>query len=459
MNELNIYLLKDMPPEVKAVTFAKCSRSPDSFKDIAKELTEDKSRQFHEKWVVGYGHSSVAEHAVLSIAIENISILATKVIEDNRLASFTEKSTRYQIFNRDKYYIPTNILNDKEYLNIYTETQNFLFDTYVNLSEKMIDFMKTKIQKEEGMSDIQYQTILKSKACDDIRFLLTPATLTNMGMTINARNLEHAITKMLSHPLLEIQNIGNTLKQIGQEETPTLLKYANPNNYISETNKKLNTITQNVLTNSNNIDETNVTIVNYEKDAENKLIIALLYKYSTLSYNQIKEQVSNMSSEDKLKIIDEALNQRDPHDQPIRELEHIYYTFDILVDYGAFRDIQRHRMVTQTNQKLTPNIGYSTPKLLIEAGFENIFKECIEKAKIAYHKFYEKYPNESEYLLPLAFKKRVLMTWNLRELHHFISLRSGPMGHYSYRIIAQQCYKEIEQIHPILAKYIRVNMN
>jgi thymidylate synthase ThyX len=410
MNELNIYLLKDMPPEIKAVTFAKCSRSPESFSDIAKELTEDKSREFHEKWVVGFGHSSVAEHAILSIAMENISILATKVIEDNRLASFTEKSTRYQIFNRDKYYIPENILNDLEYKNIYTETQNFLFDTYENLSEKMINFMSTKIKQEEGMGDTQYKAILKSKACDEIRFLLTPATLTNMGMTINARNLEHAITKMLSHPLLEIQNIGNTLKQIGQEEAPTLLKYANKNNYISETNKKLNIISQFVLQTPNVLEDTNVTIVDYDQNAEEKLIITLLYKHSTLSYNQIKEQVHNLSFEHKLKIINESLNQRGQYDQPLRELEHIYYTFDILIDYGAFRDIQRHRMVTQTNQRLTPNIGYSVPKLLIEAGFENEFKECIEKARLAYYKFYDKYPNEAEYLLPFAFKKRVLFT-------------------------------------------------
>ena len=459
MNELNIYLLKDMPPEVKAVTFAKCSRSPDSFSDIARELTEEKSKEFHEKWVVGYGHSSVAEHAVLSIAMENVSILATKVIEDNRLASFTEKSTRYQIFNRDKYYKPENILNDPEYKAIYEETQNFLFDTYERLSNPMIEFFSNRITREDGIGEIQYKTILKSKACDEVRFLLTPATLTNMGMTINARNLEHAITKMLSNPLQEIQNIGNALKQIGQEETPTLLKYANPNSYISDTDKKLDLISEFVLTTPPEIDDSPVTIVDYDHDAEDKLITALLYKHSTLSYTQIKEQVKNLSFEHKLKIINEALNERGNHDQPLRELEHIYYTFDVLIDYGAFRDIQRHRMVTQTNQKLTPNIGYTIPKLIIEAGFEKEFRDCMEKAKEGYNKLFTKYPNEAEYVLPLAFKKRVLMTWNLRELHHFISLRTGKMGHWSYRSVAQQCYRELEKIHPILAKYIRVNLD
>lgn len=117
-----------------------------------------------------------------------------------------------------------------------------------------------------------------------------------------------------------------------------------------------------------------------------------------------------MSKEDREKIIDEALNQRGPHDQPIRELEHIYYTFDILIEYGSFRDIQRHRIATQTNQKLTPNIDYAIPPLLFEAGFENEFNKCIEKSKLAYNEFYKKYPEEASYLVPFAFKKRVLFT-------------------------------------------------
>src|SRR3989339_1357238 len=110
MPKRRIYALAGLPPEVVAVAFAKCSRSPEPFDKIAAELNADKSSEFHEKWVVGYGHSSVAEHAVLSIAMENVSILATKVIEDNRLASYTEKSTRYQIFDRDKYFKPAKIM-------------------------------------------------------------------------------------------------------------------------------------------------------------------------------------------------------------------------------------------------------------------------------------------------------------------------------------------------------------
>ena len=124
MAERRIYTLTGLPPEVVAVTFAKCSRSPDDFDKIAEELNADKSRKFHEKWVVGYGHSSVAEHAVLSLAIENVSMLATKVIEDNRLASYTEKSTRYQVFDKDRYYKPKKIM-DSKFGGLFEKSVNF----------------------------------------------------------------------------------------------------------------------------------------------------------------------------------------------------------------------------------------------------------------------------------------------------------------------------------------------
>ncbi len=200
MHSLRIYTLNDLPPEIRAVTFAKCSRSPEPFDEIARDLTAEKSAEFHEKWVVGYGHSSVAEHAVLSIAVENVSILATKVIEDNRLVSFTEKSTRYQVSTA------TNIISrksfmDSEFASLYEETGNFLFDTYENIFPKILEFVKNKHPKKPEETEKLYEMTSKSRACDIIRLILPTATQTNLGMTINARNLEYAIVKLLSHPL------------------------------------------------------------------------------------------------------------------------------------------------------------------------------------------------------------------------------------------------------------------
>jgi len=272
-NQRRIYTLpSNMMPEVKAVTFAKCSRSPEPFDQIAKELTEEKSAEFHEKWVVGYGHSSIAEHAIISLAMENVSILATKVIEDSRLASFTEKSTRYQIFTKDRVYKPENIMNS-ELASVYENAINLLMDTYQEIAEPMKDFAKKKYPKKEE-SDSLYEMISKARACDNIRYLLPTATLTNLGMTVNARELEHLIKKLLSHPLKEMQDIGQEIKEKAIAEVPTLVRYADKSNYLIETKAKLEKLAQKFLLGSGLAEP--VAIVNYDKDAENKLIAALL---------------------------------------------------------------------------------------------------------------------------------------------------------------------------------------
>lgn len=453
-----IYTLSnDLTPEIKAVTFAKCSRSAKSFDKIADELTEENSAEFNEKWVVGFGHSSIAEHAVISLAVENVSILSTKVIEDARLASFTEKSSRYQIFTKDKLYMPENIINS-DLKDVYFDAVNSLMDVYEEMTSPMMNFVKQKYPKPQDQDEKLYNMISKARACDNTRYLLPSATLTNLGMTINTRELESLIKKLLSHPLKEMQDIGKEMKENAMTIVPTLIKFADRNDYITETKQKLKEMAKNDL-GSEAGDNQAVAIVDYDKDAENKLVASILYPYSDLSYKEIAEKINEMSQEKKAEIIDETLKKRSKFDAPLRELEHIYYTFDILLDYGAFRDVQRHRMCTQSNQLVTVVHGYDLPPEIREAGFEEKFKAVVEKSVDAYKKIYEKFPDEAQYVVPLCFRKRVLITWNLRELHHFISLRSGKKGHASYRRIAQQCWKELNKIQPLLAKYIRVDMD
>jgi len=450
-----IYTLpSDLMPEVKAVTFAKCSRSEQNFDDIAKELTHEKSSEFHEKWVVGYGHSSVAEHAVISLAVENVSILAIKVIEDARLASFTEKSTRYQIFNKDKVLRPEKIVNS-QVGDTYNKAIDLLMDTYEQITEPMKAFVKEKYpQKDE--TDKLYNLISKARACDNIRYLLPTATLTNLGITINARELEHLIKKMLSHPLKEMQDIGQEIKEKAIAEVPTLVRFAQKNQYLIETKQELRQLAGTFLAGPGLANP--VAIVDYDKDAENKLIACLFYPYANLSYKEIKERVDKMSREQKEQAIDQSLKRRGKFDAPLRELEHIYYTFDILIDYGAFRDIQRHRICTQSNQNVTVVHGYDMPPDVKEAGLEDKFKKAAENSMEAFQEIAKVFPQEAQYVVPLCFRKRVLITWNLRELFHFISLRSGKKGHPSYRKIAQECWRQLNQIHPLLAKYIAVDM-
>jgi len=453
-----IYALpNNLMPEVKAVTFAKCSRSAECFDKIAEELTEEKSAEFHDKWVVGFGHSSIAEHAVISLAVENVSNIATKAIEDSRLASFTEKSSRYQIFNKDKLYMPENVIGS-DLKDVYSDAVNSLMNAYEEMTTPMMDFVKQKYPRSDDQDEKLYSMVSKARACDNLRYLLPSAVLTNLGMTINARELEHLIAKLLSHPLKEMQDIGKDLKEKAIEAVPTLIKFADKNNYISETKEQLKKIADWELGRAAGNNQA-VTITDFDPLAVNKLVSAILYPYTNISHEEIQEKVLYMSDEKKEKIIDETLKRRDKFDAPLRELEHVYYTFDILLDFGAFRDVQRHRMCTQSNQPITVAHGYDLPPEIREAGFEDKFKTVVEKSVEAYNKIYERFPEEAQYVVPMCFRKRVLITWNLRELHHFISLRSGKKGHQSYRRIAQQCWRKLNEIQPLLAKYIKVDMD
>src|ERR1044071_8576745 len=238
MRTRDIYLLspRSLSPETIAVAFAKTSRSPESFRDIAAELSDEKSAQFHEKWVVGYGHASVAEHAVLHIAFENVSRLAIESIEANRLASYTEKSTRYQKWGSDDFFIPSEL--DRHALrDEFVDTIRLLFRTYAESLEPVRSLVLERFERRENEKDEAWDRRIRSKYVDVCRFLLPAASLANVGMTANARVLESMIRKMLSHELTEVREIGVQVKEVSKAETPTLVKYADAVPYISETIK------------------------------------------------------------------------------------------------------------------------------------------------------------------------------------------------------------------------------
>ncbi|HLG13349.1 MAG TPA: FAD-dependent thymidylate synthase [Blastocatellia bacterium] len=482
----SVFVVQNLPEEVVAVLFAYYSRSKESLRrNLLKLIAEqdvdlgnrvlveaasgdylaaarEKARQFHEKWVVGYGHASVAEHAVAHIAIEDVSIIASKIIEDNRLASYTEKSTRYVVFDPEKYYKAPE-LDQTPFAAVYHETVGRLIQKYAELTPRAIDKIKELTPQREGQTNLAYNSACRAKACDVLRYLLPAATFTNIGLTVNGRALEHMITKLLSDPLAEAREVGRAIKQEAEKVIPTLLKYADYNPYVAETEAGMGRIADEVIGPSADRDlpgdsSNLVTLVRYDEYADARLVAAILYPHARASARDLESCVAALTREQKELVIDEYLKRRDKWDEPLRALEHVYYTFEMLVDYGAFRDIQRHRMATQTTQLLTDAHGFETPPEIFEYGYEAAFAELMQRARDAYRLIAGEFPREAQYVLPLAYRKRALFTWNLRSLHHFISLRSARQGHPSYRNIAQQVFREIERVHPLLARYIRVDL-
>ncbi len=465
MKTRDIYLLnpKQLSPEVIAVAFAKTSRSPESFREIAAGLTDEKSAEFHDKWVVGYGHASVAEHAVLHLALENVSRLAIESIESNRLASYTEKSTRYQVFDRDAYYTPLNIAASQQ-AGLYRDTIHLLFDTYFASIEPVRAVILKKYPRHEGENEKRYEGRTRSKWIDNCRYLLPTATLANVGMTANARVLEHAISKLMSHPLEEVREIGAEVKRVAQGEVPTLVKYANRSEYLAGQISQGRCAERDVKSpgNASQFGLRNeaapleaVKLVAYDREAELKVVAACLYRAGGLDFEQALAQANSMTAEQRQEAIAAALAGRGEFDVPLRELEHTTLTLDCVMDQGAYFDVKRHRIMTQTPQPLTAELGYAMPLAIAEAGFAADYDRAMEAAAHAYRAIVREFPHEAAYVIPNAYNRRVLLTLNLRELFHFTHLRGAPNGHFAYRRIALKAYEIAQATYPAFAPFMR----
>ena len=454
----DIYLLspKTLSPETIAVAFAKTSRSPESFRDIAAELSDEQSAKFHEKWVVGYGHASVAEHAVLHIAVENISRLAIECLESNRLASYTEKSTRYQLWDLTHYYTP-RALAAGPLADLYQQTVTRLFAAYRASVEPMRALMQRAHPRKDGESEARWDGRIRSKYVDNCRFLLPAASLANVGVTANARVLESSIRKLLSHPLEEVREIGAGVKAVAQAEVPTLVKYADEVPYQAETAAALTTAARVVP--SSEVHSADVTLVSYDADAENRFLAACLYRYGGASFADCTAAVAAMSPAQKSALADEALLRLGQYDVPLRELEHVSYTFDAVMDQGGYFELKRHRMMTQSPQRLTCDLGYATPRAFEAAGLRAEYEAAQEAAAEAYHQLAAGLPEEASYVVPNAFNRRVLMTLNLREAFHLCELRGTTTAHFSVRRTAGQIYAHIARVHPQLARFMRCRTN
>ena len=460
MPERDIYLLspRALSPETIAVAFAKTSRAPESFREIAAELSDEQSAKFHEKWVVGYGHASVAEHAVLHMAFENVSRIAIETIESSRLASYTEKSTRYQKWGQDDFTIPPE-LDGHPLREEFIETVRFLFSTYAESLEPVKNLILEKNPRRENEKEEAYDRRIRSQYVDRCRFILPGAANANVGMTVNARVLEIVIRKMLSHPLAEVRQIGEKTKEVAKAEVPTLVKYADAALYFIDTTKELNLESGSLLPKSQErvpALQNWCTLIDYDKDGESKVLAAALYRFNEIPFADALTYIKSLKENERTELASTLLKRLDKFDTPLRELEYCTYTFDLVMDQGAFAEFKRHRMMTQTPQRLSTQLGYAIPLLITEAGFGSKYEAAMESAIKMYEKLYAFNADVAQYIVPNGFNRRVLAQFNLREAFAFCQLRTAANAHFSIRRVAQKIYEEIARVHPLLTKYIKL---
>ena len=470
-----VFAITGLPEEVIAVLLAYYSRSREDLRTNLSRLiaddtlafaasgaaslspsvshAQDKARAFHEKWVVGYGHASVAEHAVVHLAAENVSIIASKAIEDLRLGSYTEKSTRYVVFDTGSFAelpeLPIALQN------VYRDACANLFNTYLALFPIVQTRVDELVPRDPKQPTAARENVLRTHTCDLLRGLLPASTKTNLGLTVNARALATHLSKMMSSPIAEVRALGEEMRDEAQTVTPTLLRHAGRNEWraplldgrASTTHVRVEQETP-----------SGVRLLRHDHDAIDRVALALRYDDgATLSAADRWEALQTQPRGELEAMIEAALQGRGPYDPAPRALEASSVTAELTLDYGAYRDLQRHRMLSPFTQLLTCELGAEMPEELEQIGVAEQYRAALAVSARAWEALREEHPWEAQYAVPLAYRVRTLWTLNLRELFHVVELRSGKQGHASYRRIAQQLHDEVSAVHPWLRGLMRVD--
>lgn len=459
MPKRRVYVLSGKPEEDIAMAMAVTSRSPLPFDQILAQTNSEKSSKFLEKFYISYGHGSIADTAFIHIAVENVSQLAIKVLENTRLAAYQEKSTRYQIMDRKHTVEPKEIKNSKHH-KLYEDTINQLFDLYEKFVEILLEKARISDPRKAGENEGVYENRIRIPVIDRCRLILPAAVMGNVGVTMSGRSIEYTIAKLLSSPLSEARELGEEIKKVSIKNLPILVQFADPIKYLKDLEKNLTKVSEKIVGKSISGHPKNkmVDMVEYDKNALDRVLIASLERFSQKSYQEIKNKVKSLSQSEKEKLFDEIIDERKMrHDKPLRELETTNYTFDIMCDFGAYRDLQRHRMLTQTAELLNTGLGYVEPKNLTETGMVKEYHALMKSVDSTYKKIAKDRPYEAQYIVPMAFRRRFLFHLNLREAFYLIELRSRPQGHISYRRISYQIWQEINRVQPYFAKHIKVD--
>lgn len=461
---------------------------------------KNRGEEFYDRVLQEYGDDSVAELGEAQIAIEGLSNIAVKKIEDRRIGlSYLEKSSRYVTWNkkdsngRYQFYRDDPILSNSKFADAYEQSCNLSFDVYSKNIEPMIKYIrekypierysfkdsadnknklfgKLKIESDIKTSNMIYRGSTKAKALDILRGLLPASTLTNVGITGNGRAFEYLLTILGSSDLKEETDLASSMKKELEVSIKSFVKRADDKygKAFQKYQRELRAKTRDVIASKKikmqksdrkNKINTYTKLVDYEpeKTAMNKIITSVLYDHVVgMSYNDIQKQVKKIPNEQKAQIITEfaALRSNRRH-RPSRAFENVYYTFDLCNNFGMFRDLHRHRALTLQRQLLTTDHGYTIPDEVNTLGMQKDYKDCMENTRDVFEQMRTKYPEQAQYVVNFGYNYPYFMKLNLREACHLIELRTVPQGHADYRKVAQQIFQEIIKVHPNLSKIIR----
>ncbi|HYK49027.1 MAG TPA: FAD-dependent thymidylate synthase [Terriglobales bacterium] len=504
---VEVYAVYGVEPEIQAYAMAKYSRSALSMKESLREISQQKAEKFLNTFYFQYGHRSIADLAHIALAIERLSILAAIAVADEQRWDGQERSTRYQDFKKSGYYIPDFgaarvVAGDPpaevSARQLYRETVDSLFAEYELLSESMFRHLAGITPKPSEMKQEAYDRTLRARAFDISRYLLPLAANTSLGEIVNARTLENQVSHLLAHTHKEVRQLGELLKQAATSPAynvngeslkelveqiraaspelgaraeqellrevrvaPTLVKYADPNQYEIGTRFSLRQVASELMGDLPIASAPTVDLLE-EEPLEIELAATLMYEHSHYPYRQIRQAVQAAGEAIRREIIDLGLRHRGRHDEMLRAFRAgQQFRFDILMDIGGFRDMHRHRRCIQIGQEFPTKHGYDSPEELQAAGVRQNYDVVMQRTVSAIEQLAAQNGAEaqesSQYAIPLGFRKRTLFKMDFAEVVYISELRTGPAGHFSYRNVAYKMYEAVAKKYPALAKYLRVH--
>ena len=469
-----VFALVNLPEVVKGALFARYSRSPKSLRrlfldefvgdlDISGDQTVDattglaRAEELYEKVFFEYGDDSVAQLGGVHLACEQASNILTKVLEWGRLMSYLEQSTRYIAYDarlggRYRYYRDPALLSSR-FGTRYVGDMDRMFDAYTLLLGKVTDHVRATVARHPDDSDFVYRQATRAKALDAVRGVLPASSLSNVGIYGSGQGFEQLLLRMRSHPLPEARQYADLMLIELRKVVPSFLRRIDvPErggrwvDYLTSTRDRSAELVHSLLGEAPVEHAEFVELVDYDPDAEDKLLAAICYPHANLPEQQIMERVKRMGPTERLALVRAYVGERENRrHKPGRAFERVDYRFDVLSDYGAFRDLQRHRMLTVEWQKLTPNHGYVRPELVDEAGMADVFDDAMARSAALYDALKDEFPEQASYAVPMAYRIRYSMQFNAREAIHMLELRSSPQGHPSYRRVALEMHRLIAE--------------
>lgn len=467
-----VFALVNLPEVVKGALFARYSRSHKSLRrlfldefvgdlDVSGDhsvdatIGLDRAEELYERVFFDYGDDSVAQLGGVHLACEQASNLLTKILEWGRLMSYLEQSTRYisydaRLGGRYRYYRDPEVLAGPLGTR-YVGDLDRIFDAYSRSVDAVTEHVRSSVQRGPDDSEFVYRTATRAKALDAVRGILPAAATSNVGIYGTGQAFEALLLRMRSNALPEAREYADLMLHELRKVIPSFLRRVDLpdrggrwSDYLATTRSDTAALVDELFGSTPVEPAAEVELVDFDPDAEDKLLAAICYSHSTLPEHQLIERVRRLGVDERVSLIRAYVGERENRrHKPGRAFERSFYRFDVLSDYGAFRDMQRHRMLTIEWQRLTPNHGYSRPDLVDEAGLGGEFDEAMHRSAALYDALDGEYPAQASYAVSMAYRMRYVMQFNAREAIHMLELRSSPQGHPSYRRVALEMYRLI----------------